>query len=126
MIKFKANTYSYKTAADTFDSILGIFYLILVVSFPIYCLLFFTFNSAKLKKKDISFVEEYKEVFESTKDDNFWSLNYNVFFMIRRDIFTLVCIYWGGSFSIFQLIYAVVDSMIFLIYLVNFRPHKKS
>ena len=98
----------------------------MVINVPIYFLLFFTSNGDKLKDNQKGFVEKYKEVFESTKVDNFWSLNYNVFFMLRRYIFVLVCVYWGGSFAIFQLIYAVVESMVFLIYLVNFRPHKKS
>ena len=124
ILKFKAMTYSYSTAADVFDTVLGIFYVILVVTGPAFYFIFFGINSDKLRKNQKTFVDKYETLFDSIKVDQFWNVNYNAFFMLRRFIFVMSCVYWNGSFFIFQILYALVESMVFISYLINFRPKK--
>ena len=124
ILKFKAMTYSYSTAADVFDTVLGIFYVILVVTGPAFYFIFFGINSDKLRKNQKTFVDKYETLFDSIKVDQFWNVNYNAFFMLRRFIFVMSCVYWNGSFFILQILYALVESMVFISYLINFRPKK--
>ena len=124
-MKFKASTYSVSTAADVFDSMLGIFYLILVVVGPLFYLVFFAVNGNKLRKNEgEGFVEKFETLFESIKVDQQCNINYNAIFMLRRFIFVMTCIYLNGKYSSFQILYAIVSAMLYICYLINYRPLK--
>jgi hypothetical protein len=86
--------------ADFFDSCLAIFYIILVFVGPFFHIIYFTINLEKLRE-DETFMKKFETVFEASKIDRFANLWFNAFFMFRRLIFALTCIYLDADFRCF-------------------------
>jgi hypothetical protein len=67
---------------------------------PFFFILYFAINDNKLRT-DEGFFEKYETCFESTKVDNLNNIYYHAFFMFRRLIFVMNCIYLNGMFYTF-------------------------
>jgi uncharacterized BrkB/YihY/UPF0761 family membrane protein len=87
--------YSARSGADFFDTSLAIFYLVLTTTGPFFFMYFFTVNESKLQK-DKKFLKKYHTAFEATKTNKIYNIYYHAFFMLRRLIFVLSCIYLEG------------------------------
>jgi hypothetical protein len=95
-----------------------------VVIAPLYFIVYFSCNLQKLRE-DQTYMAKFETVFEATKINNLGNLLYSAIFMFRRLMFVLTCIYLEdeGKF-IFQILYAIVESLIFILYLIRQRPQK--
>jgi hypothetical protein len=129
-IKFDMDTYSGASLADVFDSFLGRFYLLIVLIAPFWSLIFFSCNMELLKEKyDLpnlnqrTFMRKFGTLFESTKIDKISNIHYNTIFLFRRLGFVLVVIYLE-EYYVLQIIYALLNQMIFVNYLITNKPFK--
>jgi hypothetical protein len=75
IIKFEAKTYDLTTFCNFFDTVLGFFWLALILAAPPAFMIYFWCKQDRLRYSE-SYYKKFETVFEATRIDTFMQINY--------------------------------------------------